>query len=70
MGNSSSYYGEEHVLSGDVNTVKKNTVNLLVPIEQPGLQWNTAKCMYIFSFLRRIQKKLQTKRFCISQWKF
>jgi hypothetical protein len=33
-----SYYVDEYVPSGNINTVKKNTSNLLVPIEQPGLE--------------------------------
>jgi len=64
--NSSSYYVHENALSGNINTIKKNTVNLLVPIEQPGLEWNTGKCNYIFSFVRRVQKKYNLNGLCIS----
>jgi len=36
--NSSSYYVHENALSGNLIIVKKNTVKLLVPIEQLGLE--------------------------------
>ena len=35
---SSSYYVHENALIGSINIVKKNTVSLLVPLEQPGLE--------------------------------
>jgi len=54
--NSSFHNIDEYTLSGNMNTMKKNTVNILVHIEQLGLEWNIGKCKYIFSFLKRIQK--------------
>ena len=35
---SKSYYVHKNALRGNVYTAKKETVNLLVPIEQPGLE--------------------------------
>jgi hypothetical protein len=46
--NSISYYVDEYIPSGNINTVKKNTANLLVTIEEHGLKWNTGKCKYLF----------------------
>jgi hypothetical protein len=61
-----SYYVDEYIPSGNINTIKKNTVNLLVTIEQSGLEGNIGKCNYILSLVRIIQKKLQAKGLCIS----
>ena len=54
--NSSFHNIDEYTLSGNMNTMKKNTVNILVHIEQLGLEGNIGICKYIFSFVKRIQK--------------
>ena len=58
MENSGYYNADEYTLSGNINTVKKSTVNKLVPIDQFGLERNIGKYKYIFNFVKRIQKNL------------
>ena len=64
--NSRSHNVDEYTLSGNINTVKKNTVNILVHIEELGLEWNTGKYKCIFSFVKIIQKNYIPKGLCIS----